>query len=148
MTNRRCLLGLLLMLASLLTHPAFARNSDGGGEVGNGSDDVPEEYRSAWFLGKGRTIRVCFIRSEEFGVPTETAEQALQSAFQQWIGYIEKRKFTPTSSSDGWKFADRLEISPACAGSQDLTIYLGAESPVVKDAAEEFSNPLAFTKRI
>ena len=135
----------------------FPSHSHGGGEVGNGSDHHPEEYQSAWFLGKSRTIHACLSMSPSFGIDMATAAHSIHSAFSQWIDYVHDHQVLRVNDrqnelfaqgNDDWAYAESLEVNQFCTGTEDLHIYLGVENEEVRAGEAEFSDPLAFTKRI
>lgn len=131
---RNLLLALWMFSIPLLLHA-------GGSEVGNGSDDVPEDSQSAWFLGKGKTIHACMVIDADFGVSQNVAAASVQAAFQQWLDYLNRQHVSGM-------YTDRLQLEASCVGTEDLRIYFGTINEEVSKALAEFYDPLAFTRRL
>lgn len=134
---KRNVIGFLLSMSLLASPLAAHAGRDSGGADSKAIDDS-----AAWFLGAGKKIRTCFVRSPDF--QSVDAEAALTTAFATWKKYIAAR-------ADDFKapftLATDPELMPACDGTEDLKIYLGVQSPEVLAAQAQYNSPMAFAQR-
>lgn len=140
----------------LLATQAFA-----GGANGGGTDQLPDDYSTAWFLEgmSPRAVKVC-IEKDESKFPLDTAIVKTQffKALETWKTYIVERDIYK-DDADEIESEDQREIDPrifrlttdfrfqeSCTDA-DLTIYLAVENKEVKEIKDSMFDPYAFVHR-
>lgn len=124
-----------------------------GSSVGNGGEDLPDDFGGAWFLGP-QEIRYCYEIGPGFGVSRESIEATLETAFRQWRAYlVQKRVNDPLL----WPERERLpensrlvfnsRLVGDCRKDADLVFYLGVDNERVRAQRENHVRPLSFAAK-
>lgn len=174
--NRR----LALLTAFLTFFAAGCGNSDqndtgrgthkpqfNGNEQGNGTDNVPYEFGTAW-IHEPETLKYCAVVGGDFGLSRAQVLQELQKAFQNWRAYFTAKKIndaietqalehlnrtvaSPTPeerlAAKTFRIAQTTELRPACDGSENVVFYFGVENEATLNAKRNYYNPTAFAFR-
>lgn len=134
---------ILITLVTLFESTAFS-----AGEVGNSVDDEKPEKRSAWFLGKDRTIKYCYEIAPGFHNGASGVEAAMAQSFSTWFEYMKARRTT-------YEETPRLSLTTSakalsrCDGTEDLRFLFGHQGENIdRDIRQmNFDNPLAYARR-
>ena len=113
-----------------------------GQERGNGGDYLTAEYKSAWFLGEGKTVLYCVDMAPNFGVSKEKAVKAINYAITTWSDYIETKKVNRRIPK--MKLVTNWQQISNCDGTEDVAFYFGVRNEKVNRAMAQFFNPVAF----
>jgi len=137
------------------------------------SDDVVDDDGSAWFLGEGE-IRYCFkhnfnpgpVESWALGGKTysynsiDFFRESVREAVKKWDDYLislfhsEGKNFNVQAPYElkadepvvNTKFLKWIALDE-CDGSENLSIYLGVDSPETEEVRKRYLDPLAFAHR-
>jgi hypothetical protein len=144
---------LILTLVSIAANisqvqPVWAK----GGDSSGGGDRLSLDHGSAWYAGRGKMIKACYLMAPTFEASATQAEAAIQNAFSTWKKYTtDKHAFDSTYQSmtyaDEFVPAMDVSISSQCTGQEDLKFYFGVSSAEVESAKTQFDNPIAFAQR-
>jgi len=118
-----------------------------GGEtnIGNGTEGLPADYGSAWFLGD-KPIKYCIEVSETFGVSVAQIRQDIEESFETWRTYIIK-KDVKSLGGDALKITANSAFSVSCNNTVDLKLYFGLQNEEVEKFKQQYINPLGFEQR-
>ncbi len=116
-----------------------------GTEQGNGADYFNDADGSAWFLGEKNIIKVCYVVSDDFGLPEYKIKEDLTLAFLKWHNYI-KNKHINHASNPKSNLAIKGHIMDSCDGTEDVKFYFGVHDKTVDQNISK--NNIALSKRL
>ncbi|RZA03388.1 MAG: hypothetical protein EOP11_16110 [Proteobacteria bacterium] len=118
-----------------------------GHSVNNGVDLSLRTDHALWFAYAKRPIKACLEVADDFGVDAATAETKITQAFVIWDRYFDAKRVRQEMKPQGLGFSMNLQLARGCRGDEDLSFYLGVNTPQVEKASDEFTNPLGFARR-
>ena len=128
----------LIILCMAMTGHTFA----GAGSSGGG-DRYKVDFEAAWFIGD-LPINYCIEMADDFPVGKEKALSTIQAVISQWKDYVARKDIEENATI---KLNFNYHYTERCSSQTELTFYLGIETPRVRKAKTNFSNPWAFARK-
>lgn len=146
------------MFAFVLSLALISGFAFAGGANGGGTDHLPDDYGTAWFLqgNSHSAVNVCIQKDEEnFPIENGIIQAEFLKALAKWKTYVVERDIYDSDADD----IDNSQIDPviyqlntnfqfqeSCDGA-DLTLYLGVMNEEVQAVKESMFDPYAFVHR-
>lgn len=142
---------LTLIAAALLSAASAVAQSGGEGSKGGGGGDVKRPIDgSMWFpeyRSFGRPIRYCVHISPKFGYSEEQVKAMVEETFVTWTRYFDER-VRESVTDPTYGPVTRLTQAPVCDATADLRFELGTTSDEIEAGKKEYTQPIAFGKRL
>ena len=128
---------LIILCMATAGHTFAGAGSSGGG------DRYKVDFEAAWFIGD-QPINYCIEMADDFPIGKEKALTTIQAVISQWKDYVTRKKI---EEKETIKLNFNYHYTEQCSSQTELTFYLGIETPRVRKAKTNFSDPIAFAQK-